>query len=99
MARPTLTPVARRNLLIVRLLALVLFAAAAGGIWWYELAIARPMKICAATPGGVWNDKTRSCRVPPEYACEKAGGWWEPQSKICAKVVSIPDFLKNRPRK
>lgn len=97
MARPTLTPLARRNLLIVRLMALVLFAIAAAGIWWYELSIARPMKICQATPGGQWDGKSRSCRVPPEYTCEKNGGWWEPTTRTCAKVISIPEFLKNQP--
>jgi hypothetical protein len=92
MARPTQTPLARRNMLIIRLVALVLFAAAAGGIWWYQLAVARPKAICAATPGGEWNDKARSCRVPASYTCEKNGGWWEPTTKVCAKVINIPQF-------
>ena len=91
-SRPTLTPIARRNMLIVRLVALALVAAATAGIWWYELGVARPKAVCLQTPGAVWNGKTRSCSVPPAYACEHNGGWWDPVSQSCAKVVYIPNI-------
>lgn len=96
--RPMLTPIARRNILIVRLVALVLVAAGTAGLWWYELSIARPRQACLATPGGEWDGKARTCQVPPSYACEKNGGWWDPASKSCAKVVYIPS-ITGRPLK
>jgi hypothetical protein len=96
MTRPALTPIARRNILIVRLVALVLVAAATAGIWWYQLEVARPREICRQTPGGQWDDRSRSCHVPVSYACEANGGWWEPISKTCAKVVHVPDITGRR---
>jgi hypothetical protein len=96
--RPALTPIARRNILIVRLVALVLVAAGTAGIWWYELNVARPRQACLATPGGQWDGKSRTCQVPASYDCEKNGGWWEPISKTCAKVVYVPS-ITGRPLK
>ena len=96
--RPVLTPIARRNQLIVRLVALVLVAGMTAFLWWYQLSVARPHAQCMQTPGGVWDGKTRSCTVPASYACEHAGGWWDPQSKSCAKVVYVPN-ITGRPVK
>jgi hypothetical protein len=84
-------------MLIVRLVALVLVASATAGIWWYELEIARPRAACLATPGGEWDGRTRSCQVPASYTCEQKGGWWEPKSKTCAKVIYIPSITGKPP--
>ena len=61
-------------------------------LWWRQLAIERPRRACLATAGAVWEARTRSCRLPPQAQCEKGGGWWEPYSKTCAKVISVPAF-------
>jgi hypothetical protein len=97
--RPELTPIARRNQVIVRLVALVLAGVMAAGLWWYELQVVRPRAACLQTPGGVWNADARTCHVPPSYACERAGGWWDPQSNSCGKVVYIPNITAGRPLK
>ena len=96
--RPLMSRATRRNMLIIKLAFVGLFGAACAGIWWYELAIGRPRLICLQTPGGEWQAAARACRVPPQYTCEKGGGWWEPISKTCAKVVSIPS-ITGRPNK
>ena len=83
---------ANRTVLLVKLAFLAVFAAACVGIWWYQLAIARPRAACLSQPGGQWNGKTGTCRVPPDYACEHGGAWWEPTTGTCARVISVPAF-------
>ena len=83
---------ANRTVFLVKLAFLAVFAAACAGIWWYQLAIARPRAQCLGTPGGVWNDAARPCKISPAAACERNGGWWEPTTKTCARVISIPAF-------
>ncbi len=87
---------ANRTVLLVKLVFLGIFAAACAGIWWYQLAVARPRAVCLAQPGAEWTARTKTCRVPPEYACEHGGGWWEPTTRTCARVISIP-ALTGRP--
>ena len=90
----------QRNILVAKLVVGAILAGVTGWIWWYELAVARPKAVCLGTPGGQWNEAQRSCQVGAEYTCEKSGGWWEPVSKTCAKVVSIPSITgrPNRPQ-
>ena len=87
---------ANRTITIVKLVFIGIFAVAAAGIWYIQLTITRPKMKCLETPGAEWNARTKVCRVPPSYACERGGGWWEPRSGTCAKVVSIPDFTGKR---
>jgi hypothetical protein len=86
-----------RNMLIIKVVALVLFAGVCAFLWWDELTIRRPRAQCLQTPGAEWNEDARSCRVPPSYACEQSGGWWEPRSKTCAKVIYIPNITGRPP--
>ena len=83
---------AERNVLILKLVFVAIFAVICAGIWWYELSIARPRAQCLSRPGAEWFPKTKVCRVPPSALCEAAGNWWDPVSKTCARVVHIPDF-------
>jgi hypothetical protein len=83
---------ANRNILILKLVFVGVFALAAGAIWWHQLKVVRPRAECLQTPGAQWFPKSRTCQVPPAYACERGGGWWEPQSQTCAKVLNIPEF-------
>ncbi len=68
------------------------------GLWWRQTVVDRPQRECLALPGAVWQPKTHSCQLSPQALCEKGGGWWEPQGRSCAKVVSIPE-LTGRPRR
>ena len=81
-----------RNVLYVKLIFVVIFAVLVAGVWWYQLAIGRPRMRCLRTPGGEWSAKTRTCHVPPSFACERGGGWWDAKDGLCAKVVNIPDI-------
>jgi hypothetical protein len=83
---------ADRNILIIKLVFVGVFALLAAGIWWYQLRVVRPRLECQQTAGAQWFPKTRTCTVPPSYACERGGGWWDPQSQTCARVLSIPEF-------
>ncbi len=83
---------AARNVLIIKLLFVGVFAAACAGIWWYQLQVARPRAECLKHPGAEWFPKTHACAAPPSAACEAAGGWWDPRDRLCARVVHIPDF-------
>ena len=76
----------------------IMLVGAAGGvgillaIWWYGDTIDKPMRACESRQGGVWNARTHVCRIAPDVSCEQHGGWWEPMSKTCAKVVSVPSI-------
>ena len=83
---------AARNVLMIKLGFLALFAAACAGMWWHHLAVVRPRAECLSKPGAEWLPGSRVCRIPQSYLCEKNGGWWEPTSKVCAKVLRIPDI-------
>ena len=85
-----------RNILAIKLGFLVVFAVACAFIWWHQLNVVRPRQACLQTPGAEWFPKSRVCRVPPEFTCERNGGWWEPQTKTCARVLSIPDITGRR---
>ncbi|MEI9964124.1 MAG: hypothetical protein WDM92_04890 [Caulobacteraceae bacterium] len=65
-----------RNVLIVKMVFVAVFAVLVAGVWWYQLAVGRPHAACQRTPGGQWDGKTRTCRVPPSFTCEQNGGWW-----------------------
>ena len=83
---------AERNVLVIKLVFLAIFAVICAGLWWYHFSISEPREACFARPGGVWYVKERICRVTPESACEANKGWWEPVSRTCAKVVYVPNF-------
>ena len=83
---------ADRNILIIKLVFVGVFAAVAAGIWWHQLKVVRPRVECLQTPGAQWFHESKTCQVPPSYACERSGGWWEPQSQTCARVLNIPEF-------
>ena len=83
-----------RTILWIKLAFVALFAVICAGMWWYELRVQRPMQLCRQTPGAVWFPKTRSCHVPENVACEQGGGWWEPQSRTCARVINIPELTR-----
>ena len=83
---------ADRNVLVIKLVFLAVFAVICSALWWYHLTISEPRADCFSRPGGEWVIKTHVCRVTPESACEANGGWWEPKSKTCAKVVYVPNF-------
>ncbi len=83
---------ADRNVLIIKLVFVAVFAGACALIWWYQLSIARPRARCLARPGAVWFAKSKVCQVPPSALCEATGNWWDPVTKTCARVVHIPDF-------
>ena len=83
---------AARNVLTVKLVFLAIFLVICGALWWYTLSVAQPRKACLAHPGAEWFPKTGICRVTPENACESRGGWWDPESKTCARVVYVPSI-------
>jgi len=35
--------------------------------------------------------------VAPGERCERGGGWWDPQTKICAQPISIAEITKRAP--
>jgi hypothetical protein len=88
---------AERNVLIIKLVALAVFAVITAALWWYHLQVVEPRNACLSKPGGEWVDKTRTCRVTAESACEAGGGWWDPKDKACGKVVYIPSIIGKRP--
>jgi hypothetical protein len=88
---------AERNVLVIKLVFLGIFAVITAGLWWYHLNVVEPRAACLSRPGGEWFEKTRLCRVTPQSACEANGGWWEPQSKTCARVVYVPNITGKRP--
>lgn len=83
---------AERNVLMVKLVFVAVFAAACAGLWWYQLSIARPRAQCLGRPGAEWFPRTKVCHVPPSAACEATGNWWDPVTGTCARVVRIQDF-------
>jgi hypothetical protein len=83
---------ADRTITIIKMVFIGFCAIAAAGIWYIQLTITGPKMKCLQRPGAEWNAKTKVCRVPPSAACEQGGGWWEPQSQTCAKVINIPEF-------
>ena len=87
---------AQRNMLLIKLFALALVAGVGGFLWWHELAIGQPRARCLQTAGAEWNEQARSCHIPASFTCEKNGGWWEPISKTCAKVIYIPDITRRK---
>ena len=88
---------ADQRVLIIKLVFLAIFAVMCAAVWWYHLTVLAPRDACRARPGAVWIDKTRSCRVTPASACEAGGGWWEPISKTCARVIYVPSFTGKHP--
>ncbi len=87
---------AERNVLTIKLVFLAIFAVLCAAVWWYHLAISEPRANCLAKPGGEWFPKTHICRTTPQSICEANGGWWEPQSKTCARVVYVPNITGKR---
>ena len=83
---------AARNVLLIKILFVGVFAVCCAGVWWYTLSIARPRAACLSQPGAQWMPRTRTCTVPPGASCEAGGGWWEPTTKTCARVVSVQSF-------
>lgn len=73
------------------------FAVACAGIWAYHLYYAWPRDKCAEQHG-LWEGKSRKCTFPPWIQCENGGGWWEPRTRTCAKVVNVPT-MTGRPAK
>ena len=69
----------------------VLFAVACAGVWAYHALYVWPRDSCAQRHG-VWDGGKRQCAFPPSARCEAGGGWWEPKTKTCAKVVDVPTF-------
>jgi hypothetical protein len=83
---------AQRNVLTVMLAGVAIFVAICSALWWYASAVYQPQKTCLANPGAEWFPRTHVCRVTPANACESRGGWWDPQSGTCARVVYVPSI-------
>ena len=88
---------AHRTVLTIKLVFLAIFVIICGALWWYQFTVSRPRDACLARPGAEWFPKTHICRVTPQNACESRGGWWDPQSKSCAKVVYVPSITGKHP--
>jgi len=87
---------AESRILVIKLVFVAVFAVLCASVWWYQLQVAKPRAACLAQPGGQWFARTRTCQVPPGAACEAAGNWWDPVSRSCARVVSVPAFTGRR---
>ena len=88
---------AARNVSRLKIAFVVVFAVACAGLWAYNALYAWPRNRCAEQQG-VWDGGARKCRFPPSARCEAGGGWWEPRSQTCAKVVNVPT-VTGRPAK
>ena len=88
---------ARWNVTRLKIAFVVLFAFACAGLWSYDVFYAWPRNRCADQQG-VWDGHQRKCTFPPSARCEAGGGWWEPHSQTCAKVVNVPT-MTGRPAK
>ncbi len=80
---------ANSNITRLKIAFVVVFAVACAGVWAYTALYAWPRDRCAEKHG-VWDGKARQCRFPPSARCEAGGGWWEPRSGTCAKVINVP---------
>ncbi len=83
---------AHRNVLIIQMVGVAVTIVFLGWCWWYAANVDHPMRACKARDGGIWNAQTHICRIAPDVTCEQNGGWWDPMSKSCARVVSVPAF-------
>lgn len=88
---------AHANITRLKIAFVAVFALACAGLWTYNFLYAWPRGKCADQQG-VWSDALRKCTFPPSARCEQGGGWWEPKSGICAKVVNVPT-VTGRPTK
>ena len=86
-----------RLLLILKMVAVVVFAVGCFLIWRWELTYNRPKKTCEAA-GYTWYAATKTCDAAPDVVCERKGFWWEPKTRQCLKPVSIQS-LTMRPNK
>jgi hypothetical protein len=77
------------NITRLKIAFVVVFAVAAAGVWTYSALYVWPRDKCASQHG-VWDAGSRQCKFPPSARCEAGGGWWEPKSQTCAKVVNVP---------
>ncbi len=81
----------QRNVLIIMLTGVAVTVGILAYAWWYTAAVDHPMRACQAQNGD-WNSQTHVCRIGPDITCEKNGGWWDPISKSCARVINVPAF-------
>ena len=84
-------------MLVIKLVFVAIFAVMCAAIWWYHLTVQAPRQACLEKPGAQWIDQTRTCRVTRAAVCEAGGGWWEPISKTCARVIYVPNFTGKHP--